>query len=559
MTRTLEELREYLVGEWLFQNDFRDTSGNDNHGVPTDVEWKPTERGMKPLVAGSGLITVPYDEAFDLMDDFTLTCTVKKIQSINYGYPRIVGQGSSSGAGWSGGGYQLTGWKVDEFCATIYDGSNASAASGGDDFENGWYTLVMTYKDHVLSLYINGTFVDNDTDLLCNPSLGHGQAIYFGSNYYSQDAWIIGESRLYNTKLEPAEVLEHYNSTKTAYGVQPAERSFTHRLSPEVDENTVFATDMRTKNADGTLIDLSGNSNHGQPTGCVRSGGYFTDGMRFQSDYVEVLASDSINVNDGSSWSAEIFLGDYTSGYLNTLFSCGRNYGTSEANGWAIGQHASRLYFDINTDVDRFCNHIDTQVADSHILCIYDSINAESHVYINGVHQRTLATSGDIVSINNLVIGAQSNYDRRPSNMNVRFAALHKDIVDPTSRFNSLAALPLYEFDFAKYPSNTTVYSAGESLPYSTARVESGSFKVDNGKLQCVTSGQMKLRNAHEFDGDEYIKLTIDDTVYAGTGTITQGTTTASIEQGSTLITVDMVAGDTIDSIDIQFREPVDE
>jgi myosin-crossreactive antigen len=89
--------------------------------------------------------------------------------------------------------------------------------------------------------------------------------------------------------------------------------------------------------------------------------------------------------------------------------------------------------------------------------------------------------------------------------------------------------------------------------------ISSGEFSfTDDGQLQCDSAGSFTLRNAHEFDGDEYIKLTINDTVYAGTGTITQGTTTASIEQGSTLITVDMVAGDTIDSIDIQFREPVE-
>jgi hypothetical protein len=124
------------------------------------------------------------------------------------------------------------------------------------------------------------------------------------------------------------------------------------------------------------------------------------------------------------------------------------------------------------------------------------------------------------------------------------------------SRFNSLATLPLYTFDASKYPTSSG-WTA--NVPYSSMSISSGEFSfTDDGQLQCDSAGSFTLRNAHEFDGDEYIKLTINDTVYAGTGTITQGTTTASIEQGSTLITVDMVAGDTIDSIDIQFREPVE-
>jgi hypothetical protein len=65
------------------------------------------------------------------------------------------------------------------------------------------------------------------------------------------------------------------------------------------------------------------------------------------------------------------------------------------------------------------------------------------------------------------------------------------------------------------------------------------------------------LRNAHPFDSDEYIKVIIDGTEYAGTGSVTQGTVTVSITQGSNVIDVEMDANDMIDSIYIQFREPV--
>jgi hypothetical protein len=186
-------------------------------------------------------------------------------------------------------------------------------------------------------------------------------------------------------------------------------------------------------------------------------------------------------------------------------------------------------------------------------------------IYVNGEAGTTITadtlnhiivTTGTTVTANDVDIARiSSNY----GDCEVLYCAIldyELTAAEAKTRFNSLASLPIYTFDFSKYPSNTTVYD--DFLPYSSARISSGSFKVNDDKLECVTDGQIVFRNAHEFDGDEYIKLTIDDTVYAGTGTITQGTTTASIEQGSTLITVDMVAGDTIDSIDIQFREPVE-
>jgi hypothetical protein len=124
------------------------------------------------------------------------------------------------------------------------------------------------------------------------------------------------------------------------------------------------------------------------------------------------------------------------------------------------------------------------------------------------------------------------------------------------SRFNSLATLPLYTFDASKYPTSSG-WTA--NVPYSSMSISSGEFSfTDSGQLQCDSSGSFSLRNAHEFDGDEYIKVTIDGVEYAGTGSVTQGNVTVAITQSSTKIDVDMGTSDLIDGIDIQFREPVE-
>jgi hypothetical protein len=138
------------------------------------------------------------------------------------------------------------------------------------------------------------------------------------------------------------------------------------------------------------------------------------------------------------------------------------------------------------------------------------------------------------------------------------FVTSDPDISDSQikSRFNSLATLPLYTFDASKYPTSDG-WTA--NVPYSSMSISSGEFSfTDNGQLQCDSSGSFSLRNAHEFDGDEYIKVTIDGVEYAGTGSVTQGNVTVAITQSSNKIDVNMGTGDVIDGIDIQFREPVE-
>ena len=67
----------------------------------------------------------------------------------------------------------------------------------------------------------------------------------------------------------------------------------------------------------------------------------------------------------------------------------------------------------------------------------------------------------------------------------------------------------------------------------------------------------MTYSASYEFDGSEFIKVTIDGVEYAGTGTITQGNTTVSVAQGSNKVTIQAGTGDTVDGIDVQFREEV--
>jgi hypothetical protein len=565
MTRTLEELSQYLVGHWKLDGDFKDSSGNGNHGVPTDVEWKPTERGMKPHCYGSVKYFTSEFKAIGTKD-FTLSFRVKKKSVTNYDVMVMLGESTIGSVGvivYNPG-----------IRAYMYDVESTISSQTSSTYTSvDWMHYLVTFdRDGDMILFIDGvkqneTDISSMADLEISGMLKTTQLTNYGntSGMFEYD-----DIRVYvGTIFSDSEVELLYNSTKHAYGVTPAERSFSHDVGSVLgtDENTVFATDMHTKNADGTLIDLSGSNLHLTTGNVGRDSGYFRDTMRFVSS--GSFAGNETDFDNGTNLFSITALVRANNTGSPIVFN-GRNSGAglqADGSGYSLSikdKSNIQLYWykDVET-THSIQNTISTNTFDfskyTLITVIIDTDANAIKYYVNGILTDSFDIASPVIGYYCVRLGNfnGSTNPSLPLDGNIAFLQLTNSLKDEALYFNKLARLPLYSLDFSKHPSNTTVYD--DFLPYSSARIASGSFKVDNDKLECVTDGQIVFRNAHEFDGDEYIKLTINDTVYAGTGTITQGTTTASIEQGSTLITVDMVAGDTIDSIDIQFREPVDE
>jgi hypothetical protein len=509
MARSLEELRDYLVGEWLLDNNFKDTSGNGNDGTPVDIEWKPTVRGLKPYFNGSSsCLKVPYTQ--DLLDfgsnDFSI-----------FTYAKINGKpGSSNGVVISTSNDY---W--DENWVGIYTDSDLSNYIYGCRKNGTFYIKDSNYIPPIgkfvhigivksgttISFYSNGMLDGHvtvpETIISSNEGLhlmGNGNLRYLIGN---TDQTLIYK----NTALTDDEVLALYESTKHAYGVRPAERSFTHRLQPEVDDNTVFATDMSTKNSDGTLMDLSGNSNHGDIQGAVRAGGYFTDGMMFDGvdDYIDLGGATLGNEYFGiemiltpkilTDGVFHDFISQYLSGYSGRFhYSTFNNFFA-----WRLGE----VNGSFECTKDEKLTHIIIQ-RKQNILNVY--INAvltdSNNSIVDDTHQLTNTKIGGSLS---------SPYGE----------LLYCRILDTPfetqsqikSRFNSLATLPLYTFNASKYPTSSGWTS---NVPYSSMIISSGEFSfTDAGQLQCDSAGSFTLRNAHEFDGDEYIKVVIDGVEYS--------------------------------------------
>jgi hypothetical protein len=398
----------------------------------------------------------------------------------------------------------------------------------------------------------------------------------FSSTHFSERKLngYLDDVRIYNTALTDDEVLALYESTKQAYGVQPAERSFTHRLQPDVDANTVVAFDMSTKNSDGTLMDLSGNNNHATVLKCVRDSSYFKDGLTFEVG--ERLECDIFDeLIDNICWNFLIGPSDELPTLNAILWTRNSGLGSIEdGTGYALCFDGDAIINYIYAN--RTTTHTIEQIFKETVLTtksmllsvVYDFDSHTSSLYVDGELCIEAVMPEDVVRellASTFAIGGRTGIDSYSIERPIYYTSATTDIASSQiiDMFNKLAVLPLYSLDCSKLPANTTTFTTGEFLPNSSIHVNSGEFQIisDAGynQIKCVSSGSLRLLPAWEWDGDEYMTVTVDGEKYSGTGTITQGTTTASIEQGSTLITVDMVAGDTIDSIDIQFREPVDE
>jgi hypothetical protein len=282
MSRSLAELEQYLVGHWRMENNFKDSSGNSNHGTPTDIEWKPTSRGMKPKFNGAGCIEHSATGDFEpttptsicawvkLGRDATNSSESQPVISSKYLRLHIRDEPSQN----------TIHLRYDEVSARTI---KHTLGSGYID----WVHIIGVHDGNkTLSLYVNGILVVSTTQTQL-PSVEYGEWIgrYDAGHLYGD----IDNSCIYYTTLDATEALTLYNSTTDTHGVIKAERSYTHRLSPPVDNSTTFATDMHTKSG-YDLVDLSGNLNNGTVSGAVRSGGYFTDGMRLNgtNNYIAV-------------------------------------------------------------------------------------------------------------------------------------------------------------------------------------------------------------------------------------------------------------------------------
>lgn len=510
MSRSLAELEQYLVGKWEFENNFKDSSGGGNHGTPANIEWKPTPRGIKTILEGvSSKITIGdvYDGVKTISFYAQLSSTTEQFIDLN----------GTANIDINAGTVQAT----NVTSPTIYvDGVATTSLSDVTGFHQ--ITITTATGINVSALVVG----------------------LIGANY---GAFRCDDLRMYSETFDATETLVLYNTTKDTPGVIPAERSYTHRLSPPVDNSTVFATDMYTKSG-YDLIDLSGNGNNGAVAGAVRSGGYFTEGMRFDSGNLNKIVFPNIPLADTDDICAVAVFrtSSVTSAFVRIVYSQPSAFQIAiDVSGFIHVGYNLLSDDSLKTDSPISFNEL-------HVVQFESNRDDVHKVYVDGV-QQTLISSGSLgytTAVNTIGSRDIANYYDGV----IQFVSIAEC---EGVHFNSIAILPIFSFDAADYPANDTVYTG--NIPYSSMIVTSGSFKINlDNELECVTNGIVTMSCSHQFDESEYITLDIGGVKTSGTGSVTADTITASISQGSNVITMDMDAGDKLNRLYIQFRAPVE-
>ena len=339
-----------------------------------------------------------------------------------------------------------------------------------------------------------------------------------------------------------------------------AERSYQHDLDNAIDSSNAVLSIGNTKESTTELTDLSGTGNTGTIHGAMPSSGFFF-GRRFGgSDRVDAGNDVSLDITDAITISAWIKptnnntdQGIISKGpFLGAFGSVSYQVGI-QSNGNMIfyGTGGPSIVFSITSNQFNMNQW-------NHITGTWNGSAGESaKLYINSILKNTdITASGTLNTISSAVDIGGTDRLFLGSIATVNIYNRTVSVKEIKSNYNTFARLQLWSINYTDYPNNVSTYT--DRLPYSSTIIPSGTFKVDADVLNCVSAGTIIYRAAHEFDGSEYITVTIDGTEYSGTETITEGNTTVSIAQGSNKITIVMGTGDTIEGeVKIQFREEV--
>jgi len=326
-----------------------------------------------------------------------------------------------------------------------------------------------------------------------------------------------------------------------------AEKSYTHNPDDVIDASGAVLAIGTTKESIDELADRSGNNNHGKIYGAMPTEG-FIQGRRFDGgdDYIDCG-------NDSSLDTIEFTYIALVNPHL--LAGTSRTIIGNSANNTRQFRLSDSGYLQFLAQGVKLIGTSDTAISINKYSCITLTYNSLGN-YIFSIDGVNVGSGNYLSSFDfyDMYIG-KYNVPTQSFNGNIVFVKIINSVKSVSNIFNTLARLPFWSVNYIDYPDNAAEYS--DNLPYSSTIISSGTFKVDADVLDCVSAGTMTYSASYDFDGSEFLKVTINGTEYAGTGTVTHGTTTVSVAQGSNKITIVAGTGDTIDRIDAQFRKEV--
>lgn len=205
-------LQTNLVGEWLFEGNTNDSSGNGNHAVNNGGTFVPGINGLAIEHNGTHSVVNQFSPNFSFNHRFTLALAVKPAgpsqTMVRKGdtpdFLMELGEGTSEQAGFT-----------PQFAySTENTDFNKSLIAGEPLPNNRWSYLTMTYDGTSLTGYINGNEVSRSEVIglsLNDPS----KPLYFGTWQNEIFNGQLDDIRIWSRALHPFEIEELFQSFGT--------------------------------------------------------------------------------------------------------------------------------------------------------------------------------------------------------------------------------------------------------------------------------------------------------------------------------------------------------
>ena len=206
-----------IIGEWLFDGNANDTSGNNNNGVvngATPAKDRFGEANKSYSFDGVNDYIGLNNMILKNQSDFTISSWVKIPSSINYEFCIY----RENNGGWLKNGFEIQ-VQSDFSISTLWsDSSGMSMASKSLTSKSKlnlleWYNIVAVRKSNILSIYINSI---KDGEIITSSSISSSINGIIGGWYVSNigsyyNRGYVDDIRVYNRVLSPVEINKLFN------------------------------------------------------------------------------------------------------------------------------------------------------------------------------------------------------------------------------------------------------------------------------------------------------------------------------------------------------------
>lgn len=203
-----------MVGWWRFEDNFLDSSGNNNHGTQNGVLFTDGQFGRAASFNGlSSYVSIPNHAQFNMQNEITTSAWIHRTQD-NSELGSIVQKwgDESNRRQWH---LTLSDNNIRFYIST--SGSNFPAVTGSVIPLNTWTHVVGRFDGNNLQVYVNGE-LDSTISLVgtihqSNIGLrigGYGEDSEYPSNRYFPG--LIDEVMIFNRALSSDEIASLYNS-----------------------------------------------------------------------------------------------------------------------------------------------------------------------------------------------------------------------------------------------------------------------------------------------------------------------------------------------------------